>query len=68
MQGRGVASRLLDRAKTLCPGGLNLIVNRDNAPARFLYARHGFIEISEGRNETSGLPTITMRWDPPSRR
>ena len=68
LQGRGIASRLLDRAKALSPGGLDLIVNRDNAPARCLYARRGFVEISEGRNETSGLPTIAMRWDPSSRR
>ena len=63
-QGHGIASALLEAARTLCPGGLELTVNRDNEPARRLYARHEFVEIAEGTNPTSGLPTLILRWTP----
>lgn len=61
-QGSGIASLLIEAAKALSPPGLVLDVNRDNPRARRLYARHGFIELSAGRNPSSGLPTLRLAW------
>ena len=63
-QGRGIGSLLLEAAKALCPDALELVVNRDNAAARRLYARHGFRETAHGTNAASGLPTLVLRWTP----
>ena len=63
-QGRGIASALIEAAKGICPCGLELTVNRDNAPARRLYDRHGFRTVAEGTNPASGLPTLVLRWMP----
>lgn len=47
-RGRGFGSRLLSLADTLArragASGLSLIVNDDNAAARRLYGRHGYVE------------------------
>lgn len=61
-QGTGVASLLIAAAKALSPAGLVLDVNRDNPRARRFYARHGFVELSAGRNPSSGLPTLRLAW------
>ena len=63
-QGRGLASVLLEGAKALCPDGVDLIVNSDNAVARRLYGRHGFTAMADATNPRSGLPTVLMRWTP----
>lgn len=60
--GSGVAHRLISAAKALSPAGLDLEVNASNAPARRLYARHGFEAVGAGRNPRSGLPTLLLRW------
>jgi putative acetyltransferase len=61
-QGSGIASLLIEAAKALSPPGLVLDVNRDNPRARRFYARHGFVELSAGRNPSSSLPTLRLAW------
>lgn len=60
--GGGLGEILLDHAKTLCPAGLDLTVNKDNPRAIRFYEKHGFMRIGEGVNPRSGLPILTMRW------
>jgi putative acetyltransferase len=60
--GRGLAAQLLDHAKALCPSGLKLDVNADNARALRFYEREGFLQIAAGRNPNSGLPTVKLHW------
>ncbi len=63
-QGRGLARALIEEAKRLCPLGLGLHVNTDNARATRLYEACGFTVTGEGINPRSGLPTLTMAWAP----
>jgi len=42
LQGKGVGSALLDKAKELCPGGLTLHTHQRNVRARAFYERRGF--------------------------
>jgi putative acetyltransferase len=60
--GGGLAGQLLDHAKVLCPAGLKLDVNADNARALRFYEREGFLQIAAGRNPNSGLPTVKLHW------
>lgn len=64
-RGRGIGKALLDRAKALDPGGLELTMFEPN-PARSFYAREGFFELSERRNDDTeeGVPVLTLRWEP----
>jgi putative acetyltransferase len=61
-QGRGVARALLDEAKRLAPGRVELRVNADNFRARAIYERAGFVVAGEGVSPTSGLPTLLLTW------
>jgi chorismate mutase/GNAT superfamily N-acetyltransferase len=65
-QGEGVGSVLVDLAKSLRPGGLDLWVFQSNEGARRLYARHGFVEVEEtdGRANDEGAPDVRMEWRP----
>jgi putative acetyltransferase len=62
--GLGVASALIDEAKRISPGGLDLHVNKDNARAIRFYEKHGFIISGEALNWRSGAPVHKMSWRP----
>jgi putative acetyltransferase len=62
--GLGVASALIDEAKRISPGGLDLHVNKDNARAIRFYEKHGFVISGEALNWRSGAPVHKMSWRP----
>lgn len=64
-RGHGIGKALLDRAKTLCPGAIELTVFEPNAAGQRFYAREGFREIPGGRvtDTDEGIPTLRMRWE-----
>ncbi len=64
-QGSGLAAALLDAAKRLAPGVVELDVNEDNGRALRFYEREGFQAVTRGSSAQSGLPTLRMRWTPP---
>jgi putative acetyltransferase len=61
-KGSGVASQLLDAAKSLGPGVLTLSVNQANPRAIRFYERSGFVQTGTGVNPRSGLPIVHYRW------
>ncbi|NOJ46856.1 GNAT family N-acetyltransferase [Bradyrhizobium archetypum] len=60
--GSAIATALVDEAKRLSPGGVTLLVNKDNARAIRFYERNGFAHAGEDINPTSGRPVLKMRW------
>lgn len=62
--GTGVGPALIAEAKRISPQGLDLDVNTDNARARALYAREGFVVIGAGKNPISGKPVCRLSWRP----
>jgi putative acetyltransferase len=62
--GSRLASALLDAAKRLAPGFVELDVNEDNRRARRFYEREGFHVVTGGLSAHSGLTTLRMRWTP----
>jgi putative acetyltransferase len=60
----GIASALLAEAKRLSPGGLDLLVNKDNARAIGFYDKNGFRYAGEDKNPVSGRPVNKMSWRP----
>jgi len=60
--GSPLATALVDEAKRLSPGGVTLLVNRDNARAIRFYERNGFVHDGEDVNPTSGRPVLKMAW------
>ena len=60
--GSKLAGALLDEAKRLSPGGVKLLVNKDNARAIRFYERNGFVHAGEDANPTSGRPVLRMAW------
>jgi putative acetyltransferase len=62
--GSNVAAELVDEAKRLSPGGLDLKVNADNARAIAFYEKHGFVITGQDVNERSGAPVHVMSWRP----
>jgi putative acetyltransferase len=63
-KGQGIAYALMQDARTLCPDGLVLEVNTDNARAIAFYQKQGFVETGTSINPRSGLSTLTMAWSP----
>jgi putative acetyltransferase len=63
-QGQGVANALLAHAQHLCPNGLDLHVNQDNARAIRFYQKHGFVVTGPDVNARSGAPVHKMSWRP----
>ena len=63
-RGSGLASALLDAAKRLAPGIVEIDVNEDNRRARRFYQREGFQAVTRGLSAQSRLPTLRMRWTP----
>ena len=64
--GSKLADTLVGEAKRLSPGGITLLVNRDNARAIRFYERSGFSHAGEDVNPTSGRPVLRMAWGPRS--
>jgi putative acetyltransferase len=62
--GSDVARLLVDEAKRLSPGGITLLVNKDNARAIRFYERNGFAHAGDDVNPTSGRPVLKMAWKP----
>jgi putative acetyltransferase len=61
-RGTELANALVDEAKRLSPGGVTLLVNKDNARAIRFYERNGFARAGEDVNPTSGRPVLKMAW------
>ncbi len=63
-RGSGVASALLDQCKRLSPGGLELMLEADNARAVRFFEREGFSASAGVPVEVqSAAPTrVTLRW------
>ena len=62
--GDKIAEALLGEAKRICPQGIELHVNQDNARAVRFYEKHGFEITGESNNPRSGRPVFAMRWGP----
>lgn len=60
--GSGIAEALLIEARRLSPGGLELLVNKDNARAIRFYEKHGFAYAGEDKNPVSGIAVNRMKW------
>ncbi len=60
--GSALAAALLDEAKRIAPGRLELLVNQDNARAIRFYAKHGFVVSGADVNPRSGAPLHRMTW------
>jgi putative acetyltransferase len=60
--GSALAAALLDEAKRIAPGKLELLVNQDNARAIRFYEKHGFVITGTDVNPRSGALLHRMRW------
>jgi putative acetyltransferase len=60
--GSALAAALLDEAKRIAPGKLELLVNQDNARAIRFYQKHGFVISGADVNPRSGAPLHRMSW------
>jgi putative acetyltransferase len=60
--GSELSNALVHEAKRLSPGGVTLLVNKDNARAIRFYERNGFVHAGEDVNPTSGRPVLKMAW------
>ncbi len=63
-RGAGLAKALLDHAKRLARGVVELDVNEANERACRFYKREGFVLVTRGASALSGLPTLRLRWSP----
>ena len=61
-KGSGLATALIDEAKRLSPGVVELDVNEANERAVRFYEREGLVFVTRGSSEQSGLPTRRMKW------
>lgn len=62
--GSGTGAQLVEAAKRHAPGGITLLVNKDNARAIGFYARCGFVFAGEDVNPVSGRAVNKMTWMP----
>jgi putative acetyltransferase len=60
--GSRLAEALLDEAKRIAPGGLDLLVNQDNARAVRFYDKQGFVITGADVNPRSGALLHRMSW------
>jgi putative acetyltransferase len=60
--GSPLAAALVDEAKRIAPGGLDLLVNQDNRRAVRFYEKHGFVITGADVNPRSGAPLHKMSW------
>lgn len=58
----GIGSKLLELAKELSAGKLQLYTFEINQGARAFYERHGFIAIGRGSDNEENLPDILYEW------
>jgi ribosomal protein S18 acetylase RimI-like enzyme len=66
--GQGTGTTLLEHAKRLHPGGLDLWTFQSNARARRFYEAHGFLPLEEtGGDNEERAPDIRYHWGAPSR-
>jgi GNAT superfamily N-acetyltransferase len=65
-QNRGLGTALLERAKQLRPGRLELWVFQKNDGARRFYERHGFrlVELTDGGSNMEKEPDARYEWLP----
>ena len=61
-QGRGIGTKLLDIAKELSPGRLQLFTFEVNGGAQAFYEKHGFKIIQRGIEKKSGIADIRYEW------
>lgn len=63
-RGLGLGAKLIAEAKRRNPGGLELTVFEPNRAAQRFYAREGFVERPEARDDETeeGVPTLRYRW------
>lgn len=61
-QKMGIGSRLLDLAKKLSPGKLELFTFEINKKARAFYEKHGFKVVTRGSENEENLPDIKYKW------
>jgi putative acetyltransferase len=64
-RGQGVGLALLNEAKRRHPAGLELTVYEPNRDAQRFYAREGFVEVPDKRDDDTekGVPTLWLRWN-----
>jgi putative acetyltransferase len=62
--GSPLAAALLDDAKRSAPGGVDLLVNQDNARAIRFYEKQGFVVAGADVNPISGAALHRMSWRP----
>jgi putative acetyltransferase len=60
--GSKLADLLVSEAKRRSPGGITLLVNKDNSRAIRFYERSGFLLAGGDINPTSGRPVLRMTW------
>jgi len=60
--GTPLAGALVDAAKRVAPGKLELLVNQDNARAIRFYEKNGFAITGADVNPRSGAPLHRMSW------
>ncbi len=60
--GQGIATALLNQAKTLCPTELTLHTLQNNVRACAFYEREGFRAGQRGLNPVNGQPNIAYHW------
>src|SRR5262245_30371674 len=60
--GSPLAPALVDEAKRIAPGRLDLLVNQDNARAVRFYEKQGFVISAADVNPRSGAPLHKMSW------
>lgn len=61
-QGIGIGTRLLNLAKELSPGNLQLYTFEVNKGAQLFYEKHGFTVIGRGTESQSGMADIRYEW------
>ncbi|GID91638.1 GNAT family N-acetyltransferase [Amorphoplanes digitatis] len=64
LTGRGLGSRLIELAKSLRPGGLQLWAFETNSAAQRFYLRHGFVvaERTDGSGNEEKAPDVRFVW------
>jgi len=64
-QRRGWGNRLLDHARALSPGGLELHTHVENRSARTFYERRGFVAVRFGTSPPpESAPDVEYHWRP----
>ena len=61
-QGMGIGTQLLNLAKELSPGKLQLFTFEVNKKAQRFYEKHGFTVIRRGMESHSGMADIRYEW------